>query len=908
MKKTKIMLLIMIAIISAIFVNTNVNAQEYIGDFVYGDNTETKVYINKKQTNGYTKWKRSSTIVQRSTGKIVYCLEPMVDIVEGELYNVTSEDYLAVANLTEAQYDRIKLLAYYGYGYGNHTALDWVSVTQVLIWRTTRPDLDIYFSWSSNAQNRDDSIFADKISELNSLVASHYNRPSFNTNTINTTIGKTETITDTNNVLNSYRIKSQSNVSATISGNNLIVSATGVGDGVITLEKVSNRFGADPLIFYATDSQNVYMPGDPKPVAAKLNVKVLGGKVKINKLDFETEDNTPQGEATLEGAVYGIYIESGDKVSTITTDSNGQATSDYLPSLGNFYLKEDSASNGYELDTRKYNFTISEDNLNPEINVYEKVIKMTYSLTKVIAQNETGDMQVEDGAKFAFINKNGETVQEVITDSEGKLTVELPFGVYTVKQLTSKQGHEKVKDYTIEVTKTETINKVIADAEITAKLRVVKIDSETGEVIKRSGIKFKILNVNTNEYVCQTITYPTQQTICEYETDANGEFTTPKALKPGNYKLEEMDQKIEGYLWNRESHEFSIDENSTLRTDSEYGVIFDTNFENKRVKGKIIINKVGEKESIVEDGFEYTNEPLKGIKFCLYDMNNTELDCGTTNNEGKLVFNNIELGNYYVKEIETLDNYVLDNTKHNIELKYKDQYTPVITYETIIENKLKKGTLEFTKTDFSESRTLPNTLIEIYTNEDELIFSKRTDKDGRIVINEIPVGKYFILEKEAPEGYLLNEERMYFEIKENNEIVKSSIKDEIIKGTIEFSKIDFSTEEPLPNTLIEIYNDNDELVFSGRTNDEGKIVVEELEYGKYYILEKEAPEGYLLNEERMYFEIKEDGEIVKAVMMDEIIKVPDTLKNESYGTIYFGLILIIVGIGVIVYEKTKKKK
>ena len=149
---------------------------------------------------------------------------------------------------------------------------------------------------------------------------------------------------------------------------------------------------------------------------------------------------------------------------------------------------------------------------------------------------------------------------------------------------------------------------------------------------------------------------------------------------------------------------------------------------------------------------------------------------------------------------------------------------------------------------------------------------------------------------------------MEFEIKENNEVIKSSIKDEIIKGTLEFSKIDFSSEEPLPNTLIEIYKENDELVFSGRTNEEGKIVIEELEYGKYYILEKEAPAGYLLNEEKMEFEITDDGEIVKAVMMDEIIKVPDTLKNESYGIVYCGLVLIIIGIGVIIYEKRRKKK
>lgn len=84
------------------------------------------------------------------------------------------EDYSGAQNLTAAQYDKGELLAYYGYGYGNHTSTDWVSVTQVAIWKTTRPDMDIFYSWGQQGANRDDSIFAGKFAELESLVASHY--------------------------------------------------------------------------------------------------------------------------------------------------------------------------------------------------------------------------------------------------------------------------------------------------------------------------------------------------------------------------------------------------------------------------------------------------------------------------------------------------------------------------------------------------------------------------------------------------------------------------------------------------------------------------------------------------------------------------------------------------------------
>ena len=65
------------------------------------------------------------------------------------------------------------------------------------------------------------------------------------------------------------------------------------------------------------------------------------------------------------------------------------------------------------------------------------------------------------------------------------------------------------------------------------------------------------------------------------------------------------------------------------------------------------------------------------------------------------------------------------------------------------------------------------------------------------------------------------------------------------KGILEFTKVDLSTGEPLPNTLIEIYTENDELIFSGRTNENGKIIIKNLKYGKYYIIEKDAPEGYI---------------------------------------------------------------
>ena len=887
----------------AIFTVTEVHAEQYTGQAIWPSEYISNIYIKKARPDGYTKYQQARFIRRSEDNAFVYCVQPYTDIDNNlPYYNVERSDYARVLGFSDAQWERISLLAYYGYGYEGHSDQKWYAITQVMIWRTTNPESDIYFTDTLNGNRV--SRFDGEMAELESLVANHYKAPRFQDNIV-MPIGSTITLNDSNNVLSNFRVAGATNVNASVNGNTLTVTATKVGDATINLQKSATKYELPPIVYFKDGSQNVFRVGNYDPVRTNLKIKVVGGKVTPEKYDVETKTKQAQGEATLDGAIYGIYKIDGTKIGTVSSNT----TSNYLPELGRFYLLEEKASTGYTLDSNKYYFEITEDNLTPTVKVYEQVIRRDFEITKVYATDETTIMTPEVGVKFGVYNRNGVLVGEYTTNNQGNFEFNLPYGSYTVKQLTSTSGHEKMKDFNIEVKEVGgVIKKVISNAEITAKLRVVKIDAETKEVIKRAGIKFKILDTKTNVYVCQTTSYPKQK-ICVFETDENGEFITAYPLNTGTYKLEEVDQVIDGYLWNKESHEFTIDENSVLREDSEYGIIFDTQFENTPVKGEVKIEKVGEVARLDEGkGYKYINEKLAGIKFGIY-QGDDEIATGITDENGNLTFGNLKLGSYCVKELKTLDGYILNDKPVCFTLKYKDQYTPVITYKTLIENKLKTTQYEFTKTDYSTDETLPNTKMEIYTVDNELVFAGETDENGKIVIERLPIGKYYILEKEAPEGYLINDEKMYFEVTGEDKVIKSTMKDEKITGTLEFTKTDFSESVTLPNTTIEIYNYKDELVYTGTTDENGKIVIEKIPYGKYYILEKEAPKGYTLNTEKMPFEIKEDGEIVKCSMKDEkIIEVPNTEKNEFPTAEVGSILLCLLGIGVFIYGKFRNKK
>lgn len=765
-------------------------------DSFYYEWITPKIYVNKYK-DGVERSERIQVYHRRSDGRVAYCIEPGIDFSDSTILTGYDHNQASLSGMSPDTWLRVNLLAYYGYGYGNHTDSKWYAITQYEIWKAYPRGWTTY--WADSFHGNNISQFESESAELLSLVNSHFTRPSFSGSTTEVVVGDTITLTDNNGVLSKYNIESNKDVTIRKEGNKLYITPNKVGNITINLNKYSDRIGSPTLAYIADGVQNLMTAGNLDPVNASLKIKSIGGKVTINKVDKDTKLSVPQGDATLKGATYGIYKEDGTKVSSITTNDKGIVTSGTLPSQGRYYLQEELPSQGYELDTdNRYYFVITKDNLYPTVTVYEKVIERHFDLFKVFATDKTGFLIGEPNVSFdIYLKSSNKRVARITTNEKGYAEAVLPYGKYIVKQVSSTLNHEKIEDFEITINENteEPYYHLISNAEIKAKLKVVKIDADSKEVIKMSGIKFKIFDLQNNEYVCQNVTYPNAQKICEFETNENGEFITPYALKSGKYRLEEIDQKIDGYLWNSNSMEFEIGENSELITDNDYGTMILVKFKNQQVKGKVTINKTGEKLIIKNGSYSYEEVALEGVKFGIYAREDIITKDGKkhykknelistiyTNEEGVAELDNLFLGKYYIKELSVPnDNLVLDTKEYDFELTYKDQYTEVVTKSFEILNKYKKGELIFTKTDLSTGKVLPNTLIEIYTENNVLIFSGRTDKDGKIIISNLPVGKYFILEKEAPEGYMLADNKIPFEIKDNGDVVKANMTNQAIE-------------------------------------------------------------------------------------------------------------------------------
>ncbi|MFR5856824.1 MAG: SpaA isopeptide-forming pilin-related protein, partial [Bacilli bacterium] len=558
-------------------------------------------------------------------GKVAYCIEPNVS-TQDELdsyWKSTTPDH----TLSSDTIRKLSLVAYYGYGYNGHNNLKYRMATQLLIWEISASDPNYsnrQFSFVNFYESDEKTILdvSNEYNEIKRLMENSMLYPAFNQTTINNArIGEEIAIVDTNGVLSGGYIPDNDtdcgngNATCRIVDNTFYVTPNTTETISVGVKKEFNYYGSDSNIFYNNgEYQDLITAGYIRPIVDEIVIRSNGGSVEIHKSDIET--NTSQGDATLAGAKYGIYDTNDNLIVTLITDEFGDAKSDNILNYGSYYLQEISPSEGYLLDDTKYEFSIDQNNgsIDIKINVTEKVIKRDIELFKVFASNETGFLIGEPNITFdIYLKSTNEKVISITTDYNGYATTTLPYGTYIVKQVNTTTGYDKLQDFEITIVdySENPIYQLLANAPFKARLKVVKIDSETGNSIPLVGIKFKIYDLNKQEYVCQT----TDKVECEFATNEEGILITPLALEPSNYRLEEVDQSIDGYLWNAEYLEFTIGDNSQVINDEIYGALLEVEFANTQVKGQVEINKTGEDLVFKDNSYYYEKIPLAGVEF-----------------------------------------------------------------------------------------------------------------------------------------------------------------------------------------------------------------------------------------------------------------------------------------------------
>lgn len=407
----------------------------------------------------------------QSTNEFVYCLQPFEGLDEYASY----ESFIKPDNLTEEQIERITKLAYFGYGYENHTDKIWYAVTQLLIWQTSDLQGDYYFT--DTLKGNRINIYQDKIDELNHLVELHTTIPSFSEQTYHLIEKGTIILEDTNNVLNHYNI--QTNYTS-INNNQLTITGLKEGQYLFTLTRKEELHNRPPIFYLSDNSQNLVLTGDLERVDANIKLIVEKSSIEINKIDKDTESTTPQGEASLDGSVFGLYNEKNELLKEVIINNNKAIIENM--DYGTYYLIEEKAGEGYLLNNEKFKVEITPTNHNIIISIPNEVIKKKYIIHKDYGSNDN-NLSPENNISFEIINNENKPINVITTNIEGNAEITLPYGTYQLKQLNTTKGYSKAEDSILEVKETGTERIYLKDIEIPIPNTLVKEESNSINIL-----------------------------------------------------------------------------------------------------------------------------------------------------------------------------------------------------------------------------------------------------------------------------------------------------------------------------------------------------------------------------------------------------------------------------------------
>ena len=644
---------------------------------------------------------------------------------------------------------------------------------------------------------------------------------------------------------------------------------------------------------------------------------------------YAREDiNHPDGRS-------GVLYKKDEQVATLTTDKEGKASVSNLY-LGKYYLKEITPPVGYLLDEEEHDVNCNYEGDQVETvkrNTVSKedVIKQPFQLIKAADNDKTdadllkgagfsayliSSLTVKDDGSYDFTNatpivltEDGKT--EMFTDERGyACSIPIPYGRYIVRETTTPHNFMPVDDFIVTVTEnssTPQVWRVLLDDEFKAKLKIVKQDDETKQPVLLANTEFKVYDLDAKKYVEQVTTYPNTVVHKSYFTDENGYLILPESLKCGNYRIEEVSAP-DGYTQNTQYVEIKVDKNTAYQMDSVSGdAIITVTYENHPVKGKLVIHKSGETLKSFKKDFVYEETSLEGAEFEIYAAEDiftpdhqvdeqgnrhviyakdTLVKTVATNKNGEAVIKDLPLGKYRVKETKAPSGFVLNPDSQEVSFIYKDQNTPEIEEKLEFSNERQKVELSVEKQDAETGKALKGATFGLYNKEaissgdkvivkaDTLLQEITSNEKGKAAFTlDLPLGRYYVKELQAPAGYVSSDEILEFDATYQGQDVKTIKLKSVKKNqptTVEVTKADITTGTELDGASMSVLDKDGNVIDSWTSVKDSSHVIKRLQVGKTYILREElAPYGYLRATD-VEFTISDTAEVQKVKMEDEV--------------------------------------
>ena len=716
-------------------------------------------------------------------------------------------------------------------------------------------------------------------------------------------------------------------ISFTITGNGVNETVTTGENGEIQIDNLT------PGEYTVTElADDRYVPQEGKTVcvvSGQTAIVEFGNVLKkfnVTLTKRDSEKDSPQGDAVLVGAVYGIY-HGDDLIDTYETDASGSFTTKEYVCGSSWRIREITPSPGYLLDETVYpvgaeagNFTLEHNAV--AIDVGEDVINGSIAIIKHTDDGSTKIETPEAGAQFQIYRKASGSYDAADPDERDVLVCgedgfaqskALPYGEYVVEQTKGWDGRELMPAFTVQISEHgKTYQYLINNAEFKAYLKIVKVDAETGKVIPYAGAAFEIYDPD-GKLVEMTTTYPQPETHTRFVTVDGGWLITPEMLPYGTgYSIVEV-QAPYGYVLNPEPVYFDVTAGNAESADGITLVIAEK--PNAPQKGKIQIVKIGEAfASVTEKDGRYTpvygESGLAGAEFeiraaedvftpdgTLRYAKGDVIDTLTTTADGTAESRELYLGKYEIQEIKAPYGMVRDDSVLTAELVYAGQEISVTSTSVAVVNERQKVEVKLYKDlekdelfQIGSGDEILHVYFALYAAEeltaadgsvipaDGLIEIAGVQADGTLVFaSDLPIGSYYVKEYAVDAQYLISEETypIAFTYEDDTTAVVrievnngEAILNRIIRGSITGIKVD-EQGEPLPNAVFGLFRadctdftENNALL-TAESAEDGSFSFENIPYGVWLVREIAAPEGYVLSDEIFTVQISENGAVIE---------------------------------------------